>query len=87
MRQEGADLEDNHLQRAPKSPFPHEKSLAFMRNVKHPREMAPRIALVYHPKDPLPLWRDSAGLFRRCGDIVFFLAPTTTVHGVLYKNR
>ena len=32
-----------------------EESLAFIGNVADPQEMAPKRALVRHPKDPLPL--------------------------------
>ena len=53
--------------------------LAFMRNVKDPREMAPRHVLVHHPKDPLPPWRDSSGLFQKCEDIILSLSSTTPV--------
>ena len=36
-----------------------EESFAFMRDVGDTREMAPRHALVRHPKDPLHPWHDS----------------------------
>ena len=54
-----------------------EESLAFMGDVKHPQEMAPKRALMRHPKDPLPPWRDSSGLFQRCEGIVLSLGSTT----------
>ena len=40
-----------------------EESLVFMGDIDDPRYMAPRRALVRHPKDPLHPWRDSSGLF------------------------
>jgi hypothetical protein len=48
-----------------------------MGDVEDPRDMAPRRALVLHPKDPLPPWHDSSGLFQRCEDIVLSLSSTT----------
>ena len=54
-----------------------EESLAFMGDVKDPREMALKRALMHHPKDTLPPWRDSFGLFQRCKDIVLSLGSTT----------
>ena len=56
-----------------------EESLAFMGDVEDPRDMTLRRALVGHPKDPLPPWRDSVGLFQRCDDIVLSLSSTTLV--------
>ena len=50
-----------------------------MKNVQDPREIAPRNALVRHPKDLLPSWRDSADLFPKCADIVLSFGFTTTV--------
>jgi hypothetical protein len=47
-----------------------------MGDVEDPRDMAPRRALVLHPKDPLPPWHDSSGLFQRCEDIVLSLGST-----------
>ena len=47
------------------------ESLAFMESVEDQWEMAPKGALVHHPKDHLLPWHDSATLFRRCKDIVF----------------
>ena len=40
-----------------------EESLAFIGSVEDQREMAPKGALVHHPKDSLPPWCDSADLF------------------------
>ena len=56
-----------------------EGSLAFMGDVEDPREMAPMNALVRHPKDPLPPWRNSLGWFQRCEDIVLSLSSTMPV--------
>ena len=56
-----------------------EELLAIMGSVEDPQEMAPKDALVRHFQDPHPHWRDSAGLFRRCEDIVLSLASTTLV--------
>ena len=54
-----------------------EESLAFMGDAEDPREMASIRALMRHPKNPLPLWRDSSELFQRCEDIVLSLSSTT----------
>ena len=56
-----------------------EELLAFMGSTDDQRDMVPKGALVCHPKDPLPPWRDSAELFRRCEDIVHSLTPRTPV--------
>ena len=56
--------------------------------------MAPKGALVRHPKDSLPSWRDSAELFRRCENIVLSPilrtpvipdVPSTLVHPILWR--
>ena len=54
-----------------------EESLAFIGNAEDPQKMAPKDALVRHPKDPLLPWRDSPELLRRCKDNIFSLVPTT----------
>jgi hypothetical protein len=54
-----------------------EELLAFMGDVEDPQEMAFRRVLVRYPKDPLPPWHDSSGLFQRCEDIVLSLGSTT----------
>ena len=51
-----------------------EVSLAFMGSRDDEHDMAPKVALVRHPKDPVPPWRYSAELFRRCKDIVLSLS-------------
>lgn len=56
-----------------------EEIYAFMNSIKGQREVPPRRALVYHPKDPLPPWRDSTKLFQRCKDIVLSLCLMTPV--------
>ena len=48
-----------------------------MSNAEDSVQMAPKDTLVRHPKDPLPPWRDSLELLRRCEDIILSLAPTT----------
>ena len=40
-----------------------QESLAFMGSTDDQQDMAPKGALVRHPKDPFPSWRDSAELF------------------------
>ena len=42
-------------------------------------KMTPKGALVHHPKDLLPPWRDSMELFWRCDDIVFTVRSTIPV--------
>jgi hypothetical protein len=56
-----------------------EESLAFMRNDEDQQKMVSQDTLVRHPKDPIPPWRDSPELFRRCEDIILSLAPATPV--------
>ena len=56
-----------------------EKSLAFMGSVEDQWKMIPKGALVCHPKDLLPPWRDSAGLFQRCEGIVLSLVSTISI--------
>ena len=41
--------------------------------------MAPKGALVQHPKEPLPPWGNFADPFQRCKDIVLSLGSTTLV--------
>ena len=52
-----------------------EEALAFMGSIDNQRDIAPKGALVRHPKDSLPPWRDSAELFCRCENIVLSLSP------------
>ena len=54
-----------------------EESLAFMSNAEDSKHVAPTDTLVRHPKDPLPPWRDSLELLRRCENIILSLTPTT----------
>ena len=56
-----------------------EESLTFMGSTDDQRDMVPKNALVRHPKDPLPLWRDSAELFWKCENIILSLTPRTPV--------
>ena len=56
-----------------------EDSLAFMGSIAKQGDMAPNNVLVRHSKDPLPPWRNSANLFRRCEDIVLSLMPRTPI--------
>ena len=53
-----------------------EESLAFMSNAEDSEQMAPKDTLVCHPKDPLPPWRDSLELLRRCENIILSFTPT-----------
>lgn len=54
-----------------------EEPLTFMESVEDQRDMASKIALVDHLKDPLPPKRDFTTLFRRCEDIVLSLILDT----------
>jgi hypothetical protein len=53
--------------------------LAFMGSAEDQQEMVSHDTLVRHPKDPIPPWRDSLELFRRCEDIILSLALATPV--------
>ena len=50
-----------------------------MGSAENQREMTPKGVLVRHPKDLLPLWCDSAKLFRRYKDIVLSFGSTTSL--------
>ena len=71
-----------------------EESLAIMGSTYDQRDMAPKGALVRHPKDSLHPWRDSAKLFRRCENIslsfipripIVLDAPLTLAHLILWR--
>ena len=52
-----------------------------MDSTENQQEITPKGALVRHPNDHLPHWRDSIELFWRCEDIVFspcFTLPVIT---------
>jgi hypothetical protein len=50
-----------------------------MGSVEDQQERVSHDTLVRHPKDPLPLWRNSPELLRRYEDIILSLAPAPPV--------
>ena len=61
-------------------------SLAFVGNTEDQQEMAPKGALVHHPKDNFPLWCDSVELFRRYENTIFSHGATTSVKSDIHKR-
>lgn len=56
-----------------------EESLVFIRSSEDQHGMTPKYALVRHPKELLPPWRNLFKLFWRCEDIMLSLASMTAV--------
>lgn len=56
------------------------ESVAFMGSIEDQRGITLQNALVRHSKDHLPPWRDSADLFWRCENTIFFSRFYNTNH-------
>ena len=55
------------------------ESLAFMGSAEDQYDMAPQSALVCHPKDPLPPWRDSTHFSRDVRKLLYLVSTTPVI--------